>query len=82
MEELSPELWEELGLDGAAAEYDLYMQDLADEEAEVLNKTLINPQGYLRPQDPPRPGRRSQLQTYPEPLCQVWKPNTLDCIGI
>ena len=33
MEELSPELWEELRLDGAADEYDLYMQDLADEEA-------------------------------------------------
>ena len=29
MEELSPELWEEFRLDGAADEYDLYMQDLA-----------------------------------------------------
>ena len=33
-EELSPELWEEFRLDGAADEYDLHMQDLADEEAQ------------------------------------------------
>ena len=29
---MSPELWEEFRLDGAADEYDLHMQDLADEE--------------------------------------------------
>ena len=38
----------------------------------VLNQTLIDPQGYLRP----------RLQTYPEPLCQVWKNKTLSCTGI
>ena len=48
----------------------------------LLNKTLIDRQGYLRPQDPPLLGRRSQLQANPEPLCQVWKPNALGCIGI
>ena len=34
LEELSPELWEEFRLDGAADEYDLHMQDLADEGAQ------------------------------------------------
>ena len=33
VEELSPGLWEEFRLDGVAEEYDLHMQDLADEEA-------------------------------------------------
>ena len=33
---------------------------------------LDRPQGYLRP----------QLQTYPEPLCQVWKFKTPNCTGI
>ena len=51
MEELSPELWEEFRLDGAAD--DLHMPDLAEEEVKVLNKTLIEFQGYLRPQDCP-----------------------------
>ena len=72
LEELSPELWQEFRLDGAADEYDLHMQDLADEERKVLIQTLIDPQGYLRP----------QLQIYPEPLCQVWKLKTLNCTGI
>ena len=40
IEELSPELWEELRLDGAA-EYNLYMQ---------LNKTLIDPQLQTYPE--------------------------------
>ena len=57
LEELSPELWEELRLDSSGAEYDLYMQDLAEEEVHVLFKTLIDRQGYLRPQGPPLPGR-------------------------
>ena len=54
LEELSPELWEEFRLDGAADEY---------------------PQGYQRPQLP-------QLQTYPEPLYQVWRFKTLSCTEI
>ena len=70
--ELSPELWEEFRLDGAADEYDLHMQDLADEEAQGTEPDLDRPQGYRRP----------QLQTYPEPLCQVWKLKTLNCTGI
>ena len=44
LEELSPELWEQLRLESSGAEYDLYMQDLAGEEA----------QGYLRPQECPQ----------------------------
>ena len=40
MEELSPELWEEFRLDGAADEYDLYMQDLADEEVQGTEQDL------------------------------------------
>ena len=68
LEELSPELWEEFRLDG----YDLHMQDLSDEEAQGTTRPLIHPQGYLRP----------QLQTYPEPLCQVWKLKTLNCTRI
>ena len=40
MEELSPELWEEFRLDRAADEYDLYMQDLADEEAQGTEPDL------------------------------------------
>ena len=50
LEELSPELWEEFRLDGAADEHDLHMQDLADEEAQGTEPDLIDPQGYLRPQ--------------------------------
>ena len=38
----------------------------------VLDQTLIDPHTYLRP----------QLQTYPEPLCQVWKSKTLNYTGI
>ena len=45
MEELSPELWEEFRLDGAADEYDLYMQDLADEEAQGADSNLDRPPG-------------------------------------
>ena len=63
IEELSPELWEEFRLDGAADEHDLYMQDLADEEAQGTEQDLDRPQTYLRPQDPPLLGRRSHLQT-------------------
>ena len=40
LEELSPELWEEFRLDGAADEYDLHMQDLADEEAQGTEPDL------------------------------------------
>ena len=43
MEEFSPELWEKLRLDGAAAEYDLYMQDLADEEVQGTEQDLARP---------------------------------------
>ena len=72
LEELSPQLWEEFRLDGAADEYDLHMQDLADEEAQGTDPDPDRPQGYLRP----------QLQIYPEPLCQVWNLKTLNCTGI
>ena len=34
LEDVSPELWEELRLDSAGAEYDLLMRDLAEEEAQ------------------------------------------------
>ena len=43
LEELSPELWEEFRLDGAADEYDLHMQDLADEEAQGTDPDLDRP---------------------------------------
>ena len=43
VEELSPELWEEFRLDGAADEYDLHMQDLADEEAQGTEPDLDRP---------------------------------------
>ena len=43
LEELSPELWEEFRLDGAADEYDLHMQDLADEEAQGTEPDLDRP---------------------------------------
>ena len=43
LEELSPELWEEVRLDGAADEYDLHMQDLADEEAQGTESDLDRP---------------------------------------
>ena len=42
MEELSPELWEEFRLDGAADEYDLHM---ADEEAQDTEQDLDRPPG-------------------------------------
>ena len=45
LEELSPELWEEFRLDGAADEYDLHMQDLADEEAQGTEPDLDRPPG-------------------------------------
>ena len=45
LEELSPELWEEFRLDGAAGEYDLHMQDLADEEAQGTEPDLDRPPG-------------------------------------
>ena len=52
MEEFSPELWEELRLDGAAAEYDLYMQDLADEEAQGTEQDLARPPGLSQAAGP------------------------------
>ena len=45
LEELSPELWEEFRLHGAADEYDLHMQDLADEEAQGTEPDLDRPPG-------------------------------------
>ena len=45
LEELSPELWEEFRLDGAADGYDLHMQDLADEEARGTEPDLDRPPG-------------------------------------
>ena len=51
LEELSPELWEEFRLDGAADEYDLHMQDLADEEAQGTESDLDRPPG-LEVQNP------------------------------
>ena len=46
LEELSPEVWEEFRLDGAADEYDLHMQDLADEEAQGLPRVGDGNQGH------------------------------------
>ena len=43
LEELNPDLWEEFRLDGAADEYDLHMQDLADEEAQGTEPDLDRP---------------------------------------
>ena len=68
LEELSPEPWEEFRLDGAADEYDLHMQDLADEEAQGTDPDLDRPPELS--------------ETYPETLCQVWKLKTLNCTGI
>ena len=45
LEELSPELWEELRLDGAVDEYDLHMQDMAEEEAQGTESDLDRPPG-------------------------------------
>ena len=45
LEELSPELWEELRLDGAVDEYDLHMQDMAEEEAQGTEPDLDRPPG-------------------------------------
>ena len=45
MEGLSPELWEESRLDGAADEYDRYMQDVADEEAQGTEQDVDRPPG-------------------------------------
>ena len=71
LEELSPELWEEFRPDGAVSMI-CTCKIWQMKRPKVLNQTLIDPQGYLRP----------QLQTYPEPLCQVWKLKTLNCTGI
>ena len=49
IEELSPELWEELRLETAAAEYDLALRDQAEEEVQGTSQVLDRPQGYLRP---------------------------------
>ena len=38
-------LWEEFRLDGAAEEYDLHMQDLADEEVQGTEPDLDRPPG-------------------------------------
>ena len=72
LEELSPELWEEFRLDGAAHEYDLHMQDLADEEAQITESDLARPPGLSE----------ATIADIPEPLCQVWKSKTLNCTGI
>ena len=45
LEEVSPELWEEFRLHGAADEYDLHRQDLADEEAQGTEPDLDRPPG-------------------------------------
>ena len=45
LEELSPELWEELRLDGVVDEYDLHMQDMAEEEAQGTEPDLDRPPG-------------------------------------
>ena len=45
LEELSPELWEELRLDGAVDEYDLHMQDMAEEEAQGTESDFDRPPG-------------------------------------
>ena len=39
MEADTPELWEELRLDSAEAEYDLLGRDQAEEEAQTLHKS-------------------------------------------
>ena len=49
MEELSPQLWEELRLDSSGAVYDLLGKDQAEEEAQVTSQVLDRPPGYLRP---------------------------------
>ena len=45
IEELSPELWEELRLDSAAFEYDLLGRDQAEEEAQGTSQVLDRPRG-------------------------------------
>ena len=64
MEELSLELWEELRLDSAEAEYDLLGRDQAEEEAQGTAQALDRPpglsgrwsfhcqEGYTRCRDP------------------------------
>ena len=48
MEELSPELWEELRLDSAEAEYDLWEEIKQKKKPKKRHKSLVDPQGYLR----------------------------------
>ena len=61
MEYVTPKLREELRLESAEG------RDQAQKEAKELRKSLIDPQTYLRPLDPPLPGGMHQLKRFPEP---------------
>ena len=48
LKEVSPELWEELRLDNAGAEYDLLGRDQAEEEAQGTSQVLDRPVGLSK----------------------------------
>ena len=66
MEELSPQLWEELRLDSSGAEYDLLGRDQAEDEAQGTAQVLDRP-SYLRPLVLPLSGGIHPLRRSPEP---------------
>ena len=82
LEQLSPELWEELRLDSSGAEYYLFLRDLEEEEAQGTVQDLDRPPDLSEAAGPSLLGRRFQLQKFPGPLRQVWKPCSLNYIGI
>ena len=64
MEELSPELWEELRLDSAGTEYDLLGKIKQKKGPTELHNSLIEMQGYLRPLVLPLPGCRDSQNLF------------------
>ena len=82
LEELSPELWEEFRLDGAADEYDLYMHDLAAEEAQGTEQDLDRPPDLSEAAGPSTTREEIPIADIPRTSLSGWKLKTLHCIGI
>ena len=72
MEELSPQLWEEMRLDSSGAEYDLLGRDQAEEEAQGPAQVLDRPPGLSEAAGPsikeiPRTSLAGMEDTNPDP---------------